>query len=115
MKTFAKHLRQEELTARLMGHSNPKLAGGFKMKAFHESPYGDDVVSELMNHQAGFGLMSRKLGCKIALWKQSIVSFQSTPRKPIDGCAFHARSVMVRVFNSMRRPAAVKTTTFVCM
>ena len=43
--------RQEELTARLMGHSNPKLANGFKMKAFHESPYGDDVVSELMNQQ----------------------------------------------------------------
>lgn len=34
-----------------MGHSNPKLAGGLKMKAFHESPYGDDVVSDLMNHQ----------------------------------------------------------------
>lgn len=34
-----------------MGHSNPKLANGFKMKAFHESPYGDDVVSELMNQQ----------------------------------------------------------------
>ncbi|CAM9943461.1 unnamed protein product [Ectocarpus sp. 6 AP-2014] len=43
--------RQEELTARLMGHSNPKLAGGLKMKAFFESPYGDDVVSGLMNHQ----------------------------------------------------------------
>lgn len=34
-----------------MGHSNPKLANGLKMKAFHESPYGDDVVSGLMNHQ----------------------------------------------------------------
>lgn len=34
-----------------MGHSNPKLAGGLKMKAFYESPYGDDAVSELMNHQ----------------------------------------------------------------
>ncbi|CAM9191082.1 unnamed protein product [Ectocarpus fasciculatus] len=34
-----------------MGHSNPKLAGGLKMKAFFESPYGDDVVSGLMNHQ----------------------------------------------------------------
>ncbi len=45
--------RQEELTARLTGHSNPKLAGGSKMKAFHESPYGDDVVSGLMNHQVG--------------------------------------------------------------
>lgn len=35
----------------MMGHSNPKLAGGLKMKAFYESPYGDDVVSELMNRQ----------------------------------------------------------------
>ncbi|CAM9383604.1 unnamed protein product, partial [Scytosiphon promiscuus] len=43
--------RQEELTARLMGHSNPKLADGLKMKAFFESPYGDDVVSGLMNDQ----------------------------------------------------------------
>ena len=34
-----------------MGHSNPRLAGGLKMKAFHESPYGDDVVSGLMNRQ----------------------------------------------------------------
>eukprot|EP00903_Cladosiphon_okamuranus_P009418 g8982.t1 len=51
--------RQEELTARLMGHCNPKLAGGLRMKAFHESPYGDDVVSELMNHQV-WEVMRRK-------------------------------------------------------
>lgn len=44
--------RQEELTARLMGHTNPKLAGGLKMKAFHESPYGNDVVTGLMRDQA---------------------------------------------------------------
>lgn len=43
--------RQEELTAHLMGHTEPKLARGLKMKAFYESPYGDDVVTELMNAQ----------------------------------------------------------------
>ncbi|CAM9837831.1 unnamed protein product [Ectocarpus sp. 12 AP-2014] len=52
--------RQEELTARLMGHSNPKLAGGLKMKAFFESPYGDDVVSGLMNHQVWQAWQQRK-------------------------------------------------------
>lgn len=35
----------------MMGHTEPKLAGGLKMKAFYESPYGDDVVTELMNVQ----------------------------------------------------------------
>lgn len=43
--------RQEELTARLMGLVEPKLAGGLKMKAFYESPYGGDAVTGLMNHQ----------------------------------------------------------------
>ena len=43
--------RQEEFTARLMGHTEPKLAGGLRMKAFYESPYGDHVVANLMNHE----------------------------------------------------------------
>lgn len=34
----------------MMGHTEPKLAGGLKMKAFYESPYGDDVVTNHMNH-----------------------------------------------------------------
>lgn len=34
----------------MMGHTEPKLAGGLKMKAFYESPYGDDVVTKHMNH-----------------------------------------------------------------
>ena len=33
-----------------MGPTEPKLAGGLKMKAFYESPYGDDVVTHHMNH-----------------------------------------------------------------
>ena len=41
-----------------MGHTEPKLAGGLKMKAYHESPYGDDVVTELMNHQVCFAALA---------------------------------------------------------
>ncbi|CAM9237414.1 unnamed protein product [Discosporangium mesarthrocarpum] len=43
--------RQQEFTARLMGYTEPKLYGGKKMTAFHESPYGDDSVTTLMNEQ----------------------------------------------------------------
>lgn len=48
-----------------MGHSNPKLAGGLKMKAFFESPYGDDVVSGLMNHQV------QGKRCTVKYWRSS--------------------------------------------
>lgn len=34
-----------------MGRTEPKLAGGHKMKAFHKSGYGDDVVTGLMAQQ----------------------------------------------------------------
>lgn len=60
---FPNTCRQEELTARLMGHSNPKLAGGLKMKAFNESPYGDDVVSELMTRQVDASSSTCSVGC----------------------------------------------------
>ena len=41
--------RQEERSARFTGLVNPKLADGKKMKAFHESMFGDDSVQILMD------------------------------------------------------------------
>lgn len=52
---FSRQNRREELTARLMGHMVPKLAGGRKMAAFHQSPYGDDFVVKLMKDQVKCG------------------------------------------------------------
>eukprot|EP00904_Undaria_pinnatifida_P001557 jgi/Undpi1/11401/HiC_scaffold_30.g13698.m1 len=51
---------QEELTARLMGHTEPKLAGGLKMKAFYESAYGDDVVTHHINHHVSEAIRREK-------------------------------------------------------
>lgn len=53
--------RQEELTARLMGHTDPKMAGGFKMKAFYESPYGKDTLASMMNSEVFDWLAARCL------------------------------------------------------
>lgn len=41
--------RQEEKSARYTGLTNPKMFDGKKMRAFHESSYGDDSVTQLMH------------------------------------------------------------------
>ena len=45
--------RQEEKSARYTGLTNPKMYDGKKMMAFHESSYGDDSVTYLMQEYMG--------------------------------------------------------------
>lgn len=78
-----------------MGHTEPKLAGGLKMKAFYESPYGDDVVTHQMNHH-----VRGRLQCRYVHWfeRERITDDMSTlsvfeecllHKQPEEACTFH--------------------------
>lgn len=56
--------RQEELTARLMGHTDPKMTSDLKMKAFYESPYGNNTLATMMNSEVSSRLIVQTIQLK---------------------------------------------------